>query len=159
MPTSFTKGDIFETEGIRTYAFGSNSDGTMDAGIASAMKKRWPELADAYYAACTGGKLALGDVFVWTSGEITVYALLIQSGSEKPRLSALTKAVMRMLDLASEAKIQRVGMPRIGASVGKTGLDWTRVRKMLGEVSVGRSVRIDVFEQFVRANRPVQERS
>jgi O-acetyl-ADP-ribose deacetylase (regulator of RNase III) len=149
MPTAFIKGDIFETESIRAYAFGANTDGTMDTGIASAMKKRWPALAEAFAERCAGNKLNLGEVFTWSEGDVTVFALAIQQGDKKPSLTALTHALRRMLALATEAKIQRVGVPRIGA--GPSGLDWTRVRKMLGEISVGQRVRLDVFEQFVRA--------
>jgi O-acetyl-ADP-ribose deacetylase (regulator of RNase III) len=148
MPTAIIKGDIFETEGISAYAFGANTDGSMDAGIAIAMKKRWPALAEAFAARCAGDKLNLGDVFVWSSDKVTVFALAIQRGDKKPSMTSLTHAVRRMLDLAAEADIKRIGVPRIGA--GQGGLDWTRVRKMLGEISVGHSVRLDVFEQFVR---------
>src|SRR5262245_51218908 len=151
MPTAFTKGDIFETEGIRAYAFGANTNGSMDTGIAIAMKKRWPALAEAFAARCEGNKLNLGDVFVWSSGEVTVFALAIEHGEKKASLTALTHAVRRMLQLAAEAGIKRIGLPRIGA--GPNGLDWTRVRKMLGEISVGQAVRLDVFEQFVRAKQ------
>jgi O-acetyl-ADP-ribose deacetylase (regulator of RNase III) len=148
MPTAITKGDIFETEGIRAYAFGANTNGTMDNGIAVAMKKRWPALAEAFAAHCEGGKLNLGEVFMWTEGDITVFALAIHDGDKKASLTALTRAVRRMLVLALEGKIKRIGLPRIGAGPG--GLDWTRVKKMLGEISVGQAVRMDVFEQFVR---------
>ncbi|MEY4576316.1 MAG: hypothetical protein RL701_1019, partial [Pseudomonadota bacterium] len=145
MPTAITKGDIFETKGIHAYAFGANIDGTMDAGIAIAMKKRWPELAAAFAARCEGGKLTLGDAFMWTSTPeatgatpeqpLTVFALAIRNGEKKASMSALTHAVRRMLALAAEAKLKRIGLPRIGG--GPDGLDWTRVRKMLGEISVG----------------------
>lgn len=149
MPTALVKGDIFETPGIRAYAFGANTDGTMDVGISSAMKKRWPALADALSAHSADGKVQLGDVFVWKHEDVTVFALAIQQGDKKPSMTALTHAVRRLLTLAHEAKIMRVGVPRIGT--GPNGLDWTRVRKMLGEISVGQPVRLDVFEQFVRA--------
>jgi O-acetyl-ADP-ribose deacetylase (regulator of RNase III) len=148
MPTAIIKGDIFETEGIHAYAFGANTDGTMNNGVAIAMKKRWPAFAEAFAAHCAGDKFQLNDVFMWTEGELTVFALGIQEGEKKPSLTALTRALRRMMTLAAEAKIKRIGLPRIGA--GPNGLDWTRVRKMLGEISVGQAVRLDVFEQFVR---------
>jgi O-acetyl-ADP-ribose deacetylase (regulator of RNase III) len=151
MPTAFTKGDIFETEGIRAYAFGANTNGTMDVGFAIAMKKRWPALAQAFATRCEGNKLNLGDVFMWTEGESTVFALAIEQGDKKASLTSLTHAVRRMLQLAAESGIKRIGLPRIGA--GPNGLDWTRARKMLGEISVGQAVRLDVFEQFVRAKK------
>jgi hypothetical protein len=40
-------------------------------------------------------------------------------------------------------------MVRIGTGPG--GLDWTRVRKMLGEVAAKQPVKLVVFEKFVRA--------
>ena len=148
MPTAIVKGDIFQTEGIRAYAFGANTDGTLDVGIAIAMKKRFPELAEAFAARCEGNKLNVGDVFMWTQADETVFALGIAHGDKKPSLSAVTRAVRSMLDLAAEAQIKRVGLSRIA------GLDWTRARKVLGEITVNHSVRLDVFEQFVRASGP-----
>lgn len=148
MPTALTKGDIFETDGIRAYGFGANTNGTMDTGIAVAIKKRWPAFAEAFAAHCEGQALPLGEVFLWTDKDVTIFALAIQEGDKKASLSALTRAVRRMLVLAMEAKVKRIGLPRIGAGPG--GLDWTRVRKMLGEISVGQAVRLDIFEQFVR---------
>jgi O-acetyl-ADP-ribose deacetylase (regulator of RNase III) len=148
MPTAIVTGDIFETPEIQAYAFGANTDGTMDVGIAIAMKKRWPAFAEAFEARCADGKLELGDVFMWSGeGNVTVFALGIARGEKKSSIRALTHGVRRMLDLAAEAKIKRIGLARIG------GVDWTRARKMLGEITVGHSVRLDVFEKFVR-NQP-----
>ena len=147
MPTAIVKGDIFETDGIRAYAFGANTDGTMDTGIAIAFKKRWPAFAEALAKRCEGDKLNVGDVFMWTEGEVTIFALGIARGDKNPSMSALMRAVRRMLELAAEAKLKRIGMSRIA------GVDWARARKMLGEVSVNQSVRLDVFEQFIRESR------
>ena len=38
-----------------------------------------------------------------------------------------------------------------------SGVDWTRARKMLMEVTVKQPLRIDVFEQFVRSNATAEE--
>jgi O-acetyl-ADP-ribose deacetylase (regulator of RNase III) len=152
MPTAFIKGDIFETPGLTSFAFGAKVDGLMDVGIAIAIKKRWPAFAEAFAAHCAGGAFALGDVFMWTDGEATLFALGIQRADMKHSLTALNNSLMRMLDLAATAKIKRIGVPRLGT--GAAGLDWARVRKMLGEITVGQAVRIDVFEQFIRAAKP-----
>lgn len=146
MPIVFVKGDIFANDEIQAYAFSANVDGTMDAGIAIAMKKRWPALAEAFAQHAADGKLSLGETFVWTGeGDVTVFALGIADGEKKPSFSALARAVKHMLQLAAAKKIKRIGVSRIG------GVDWTRARKMLAEVSVGQAVRLDVFEQFVRS--------
>jgi O-acetyl-ADP-ribose deacetylase (regulator of RNase III) len=148
MPIGFVKGDIFATDEIRAYAFGANIDGSMDAGIAIAMKKRWPALAQAFAQRCADGKLSLGEAFCWSEGEVTVFALGIADGEKKPSFSALTRALKHMLQLATEAKIKRIGLSRVA------GVDWTRARKMLTEVTVNQTLRLDVFEQFVRQAVP-----
>jgi O-acetyl-ADP-ribose deacetylase (regulator of RNase III) len=151
MSTSFTEGDLLETEGLRAYAFAAQLDGTMDVGFASALKKRFPAFADAYATHCRDVGLAYGDVFAWTADGVTIYALGIQQAGQKPRLLALNEALTKLLALAREAKINRVGMVRIGTGPG--GLDWTRVRKMLGEVGAKQPVKLIVFEKFVRARQ------
>ena len=146
MPIAFVKGDIFATDDIRAYAFAANVDGSMDAGIAIAIKKRWPAMAEAFAQHCASAKPAPGETFVWTDGEVTVFALGIAQGDKKPSFSALTRALVHMLQLAAAAKVKRVGLSRV------SGVDWTRARKMLTEVTVKQPLRLDVFEQFVRSN-------
>ena len=65
MPTTFVKGDLFHTAGIRAYAQGCNCAGTMDAGVGVAFKKRWPGMFEEYRLRCGDGRFHLGDVFVW----------------------------------------------------------------------------------------------
>jgi O-acetyl-ADP-ribose deacetylase (regulator of RNase III) len=57
-----------------------------------------------------------------------------------------------MVKLAEQSGITQLGMPRIASGLG--GLDWTRVRKVLGEVAGTSPVEIVVFEQFVRNKEP-----
>jgi len=149
MPVIFTKGDIFQTEGLRAYAQGVNCAGSMDAGIALAFKKRWPRMFDDYLARCQDGRFRLGDVFVWSEGEETVYNLAIQEHwKTKAKVAALVKALHRMIQLASAVGIERIGLPRIGAGLG--GLDWPRVKKVLTEIGDETTITLVVFEQFVR---------
>jgi O-acetyl-ADP-ribose deacetylase (regulator of RNase III) len=150
MPTIFTKGDIFHSDGLRAYAQGCDCAGGMDVGVAVAFKKRWPKMFEEYRARCQDGRFRLGGVFAWSEGDEVVYNLGIQQQSaEKAKVSALTKSLKAMIELASEAGIERVGVPRIGA--GKGGLDWPRVKKILSEVGQETSVTLVVFEQFIRS--------
>jgi len=152
MPTTFVKGDLFHTDGIRAYAHGCNCAGAMDAGVAVAFKKRWPRLFDDYAARCADRRLHLGDVFVWSEGDETVYSLAIQEHwKKKAKLPALTKALRKMVELAALAGIERIGLPRLGAGLG--GLDWPRVKKILEEVGATTTVTLVVFEQFIRAEK------
>jgi O-acetyl-ADP-ribose deacetylase (regulator of RNase III) len=149
MPTLFTKGDIFQTDGLRAYAHGCDCAGGMDVGIAVAFKKRWPAMYEDYRARCAARSFHLGDVHVWTAGDETVYSLGIQERSDsKAKASALSKAVTTMVELAHKAGVERIGLPRIGA--GRAGIDWPRIKKILTEVGQQTSVTLLVFEQFIR---------
>ncbi len=149
MPVLFTKGDLFATPGLRAYAHGCNCAGSMDNGIAAAFKKRWPRMFDEYKARCDDGRFALGDVFVWTEGDETVFNLATQAHwRKKATMAALKKAVRKMVELAGHAGIERVALPRIGAGLG--GLDWPRVKSVLEEIGGETGVTMVVFDQFVR---------
>lgn len=153
MPATFTKGDLFDTEGLDAYALGSNARGTMDTGVAVAFKKRWPTLATALGAKAAEKRLALGDVVALSEGDKTVYALILQEDeTKKAKLASLTRAVKRLVELAAQAGIARVGLFHPGT--GKAALDWPRVKRILTEIGEGTEVTLVVFEQFVRAKAP-----
>jgi O-acetyl-ADP-ribose deacetylase (regulator of RNase III) len=153
VPATFTKGDLFNTEGLHAYALGSNARGTMDSGVAVAFKKRWPNLATALSARAAlrdQGRLALGDVVAFSEGDATIYALILQEDeTKKAKLASLTKAVNRLVELAAQDGITRVGLFHPGT--GKAGLEWPRVKRILQEIGEGTEVTLVVFEQFVRA--------
>ena len=150
MSVVFTKGDIFGTKGLGALAQVVNAAGTMDAGVSAAFKKRWPRMFEDYQARCQDGRLSLGDVFTWSEPELTIYNLVIQKHwKDKAKWAALSKSLETMVKLAEQSGITQLGMPRIASGLG--GLDWTRVRKVLGEIAGTSPVEIVVFEQFVRS--------
>lgn len=149
MPATFRKGDIFHTDGLRAYAHACSSAGTMDTGISVAFKKKWPQMFEQYAASCHDGRFRLGDVLAFAEGDEVVYTLAIQEApAKKAKISALTKSLKTMVELASAANIDRVGIPRVGT--GQAGLDWPRVKKILTEVGEETKVTLVVFEQFIR---------
>jgi O-acetyl-ADP-ribose deacetylase (regulator of RNase III) len=155
MPTTFVKGDLFEDAKDlkpRAFAFAADCSGSMDKGIAVAFKKRWPALADAYAARAENGKMQLGDVFMWRDGDVIVYALGLQQGEKKPKVSTLTRALEAMLGRALPDGATRIALPRIGA--GKGGIDRLRVKRVLTETGDKSAVSLVVFEQFVRSAEP-----
>lgn len=150
MPATFTKGDLFNTEGLHAYALASNARGTMDRGVAVAFKKRWPKLATALSSRATEGALALGDVVAFSEGDESVYALILQEDeTKKAKLASLTKSVKKLVELAAQAGIARVGLFHPGT--GKAGLEWPRVKRILQEIGEGTEVTLVIFEQFIRA--------
>jgi O-acetyl-ADP-ribose deacetylase (regulator of RNase III) len=150
MPATFTEGDLFADSGIRAWGHGCNCAGAMGAGIAVEFKRRFPRMFDEYRVRCADGRFALGDVFVWNEGDVTVYNLGTQEHwRKKAQLAALSKAVTRMVSLAEKGGIERVALPRIGAGLG--GLDWPKVRAVLKEAGDASQVELVVFERYVPA--------
>lgn len=150
MPATFTKGDLFGTEGLHAYALGSNARGTMDRGVAVAFKKRWPKLAAELSTRAANGGLVLGDVVTFSEGKETVYALILQSDeAKKAKLASLSKAMNKLVELAAQSGIRQVGLFHPGT--GKAALEWPRVKRILQEIGERTEVTLVVFEQFVRA--------
>jgi O-acetyl-ADP-ribose deacetylase (regulator of RNase III) len=149
MPAEFVKGDIFAS-GLHAFAQGCNCAGAMDAGVAVAFKKRFPAMVEEYQARCADGRFRLGDVFLWSDGENTVFNLGIQEHwKKKATLAALTRALKKTVELATSGGIDKIGVPRIGTGLG--GLEWPRVKSVLTDVGKETSVTFVVFEQFIRA--------
>ncbi len=152
MPANFVKGDILDeasqSTGPRALAFAADCGGATTAGVAAAVAKRWPAFADAFRAHAGSGKMQLGDVFEWREGDLRVYALGVMKGAAKPKVSSIERALRAALERAATDAIPRVLVPRVGG--GKTGLDWTRVKRVLTDAAAERAIEVVVFEQFVR---------
>lgn len=155
MPANFVKGDILEEAsqetGARALAFAADSSGAMDKGFAVAVKSRWPAFAEAFRAHAEGGKMQLGDVFAWREGELVVYAIGIQRGGSRPRIANVERGLRAAVERAASDNIMRILLPRIGG--GQTGLDWTRVKRVIFEVASERPLDVVVFEQFIRKGK------
>jgi O-acetyl-ADP-ribose deacetylase (regulator of RNase III) len=147
MPVTFTEGDMFAREGLRAWGHGCNCAGAMGAGIAVAFKQRFPRMFEEYRARCADARFGLGDVFVWSEGELTVYNLGTQEHwRKKTQLPALAKAVAKMVSLAEKGGVAKIGLPRIGAGLG--GLDWPKVRAVLEQAGSATRVELVVFERY-----------
>lgn len=150
MPATFTEGDLFSTDDVRAYAHGCNCAGAMGAGIAVEFKRRFPRMFEEYQQRCADGRFGLGDVFVWSEGDLVVYNLGTQEHwRKKATLPALTSAVGKMVALAEKGGVDRVALPRIGAGLG--GLDWPKVRAVLESAGAETRVELLVFERYVES--------
>jgi O-acetyl-ADP-ribose deacetylase (regulator of RNase III) len=138
---------MFAARGVRAWGHGCNCAGAMGAGVAVEFKRRWPRMYDEYRARCLDGRFGLGDVFVWSEDDVTIYNLGTQEHwKKKAQLAALTKALAKMVRLAEKGGVARVALPRIGAGLG--GLDWTRVRESIEEIAAATDVELVVFEKL-----------
>lgn len=152
MPTTFVKGDIFEDpgqgEGTRAFAFAVSTSGALDAGIGVAFAKRHPALATALKERASAGELAMGEVVPWSEGGTHVFALALLRKGKPAKVSNVTQALEDLVAKAQAAGVRRIALPRIGG--GKTELDWTRVKRVLGEVGDKTTIELVVYMQFIR---------
>lgn len=157
MASTFLSGDIIhetiERVGPRALAFGADCSGSMSAGIAVALQKQWPAFAEAFSAHGSTGKMQVGDIFAWRDGDIAIYALGIQKGGAKPKFSSFERALNAAIEHAASGGIHALLLPRLAS--GKSGVDWTRAKKLLTEIGTGSTTQLIVFEKFVRnADKP-----
>lgn len=153
MPAEFIKGDIFQKKNLCALAHGCNCAGAMGKGLAKEIRQRWPRMYEEYRRRCLTGEFNLGNVFVWQENGFTIFNLATQkTWKTKADIAAIEKALVEMVRLSEEMQISSIGIPRIGAGLGR--LDWSDVKAVLKRVAKTTNVKLVVFEEF----EPEQER-
>lgn len=143
MTIKHRSGDLFASQDLDALAHGCNCAGTMGRGIAVEFKRRWPEMYSEYRARCLDGRFTPGDLFVWDEPGLTVYNLGTQPHWRSPaELPAIDSAVRKMIDHAVANGIRTIGMPRIGAGLGR--LSWPQVEAVVGAALGTRKITIIV---------------
>ena len=142
MAIEFRTGDLFAL-GFPALAHGVNCQGQL-GGLALHFAHRWPDMADAYVDECSGGRLTLGGMFVWTAADGTViYNLATQLyGGPNAELGAIESSLRSAVEHAEDHEITSIGLPRIGAGIG--GLEWEDVQAVITSVAAATDVRLVV---------------
>lgn len=152
MSVVFVSGDLFEFAGLDALAHGCNCAGAMGKGIAVEFKRRYPAMFDAYRQRCLEGAFALGDVFPWRAeGRVILNLGTQRTWRTRARLVDVKRALEEMVRVAEEMEASRIGLPRIGAGLGR--LPWPSVKALLIEIARDAEVELVVFEEYVPAER------
>ncbi len=144
----FISGDLFGDHRFDALAHGCNCAGAMGRGIAVEFKRRYPEMFRMYKGLCRTGYFSLGDIFAWDhpSGP-RVYCLATQKHWRTPAvLDAVESSVHRMVQDASNRAIKSIGIPRIGAGLGR--LPWAEVKDVLIRLASEAPLLLTVFEEY-----------
>jgi O-acetyl-ADP-ribose deacetylase (regulator of RNase III) len=150
MPVRFISGDLFDLP-VKALAHGCNCAGAMGKGIATEFRRRFPAMYKEYKSRCADGRFQLGGVFTWKEDSLTVFNLGTQRTWRTPaELPAVEQAVSKMIRLAEDAGIESIGLPRIGAGLGR--LRWEDVRAAIERLAMGTSVELVVVEDFQGAS-------
>jgi len=141
-------GDIFKIKGVTNYAHGCNCAGAMGKGIALQFKEKFPKMYKQYKALCKDGKFNLGDVFEYNYGEGYIFNLGTQATwRTKADINAIGQSISKMLFLASENRVEKIALPKIGAGLG--GLNWDNVKATINKVALKHpNIELFVVENF-----------
>lgn len=127
-------------------AHGCNCHCNMGAGIAKAIKDRWPE---AYVADCAtkkGDRSKLGTYSSAEVGDVTIINLYTQYDYTRDKVDVEYEAVEDGLKKIKEAFAgKRIGLPLIGA--GLAGGNWLLIREIIGNVFKGEDLTVVIFQQ------------
>ena len=69
------QGDIFQLEGIHSFAHGCNCAGAMGKGIAVQFKLKFPKMYEEYRILCKNGQFLPGDVYTYQHEKGVVFNL------------------------------------------------------------------------------------
>lgn len=148
MPIEYRKQDITTVEsGVVVH--GCNCLGVMGAGVAKAIKQRWPQAYLEYAWVCVDKDPAelLGSVHWYEAGEALLVAnAFTQIGCGTDKVHADTTAIRSALyNVANEAVTRGlpVYMPLIGCGLG--GLKWETDVKPIVEEVVAKFPQLDVI--------------
>ncbi|MDE6288710.1 MAG: macro domain-containing protein [Muribaculaceae bacterium] len=134
MITYIERGDIFNINGVNSYAHGCNCAGAMGKGIALQFRNKFPDMYARYNIMCKNGSYKPGDVFDYNYGAGHVYNLGTQeTWRTKARLEYIEQSVRKMLEQATKENVNKIALPAIGAGLG--GLKWDDVKEVLNTVA------------------------
>lgn len=138
------KGDLFAAN-LPAIGHGANCAGRMARGIAVEFASRWPDMYAYYQEMCAKGAFRPGDVMPWHTPDIVVFNLATQAHWRTPaQFHAISRSVKGMLRIAESEGIPSVGLPRIGAGLGK--LAWPDVAAVIKPIAEDSHVELIVFE-------------
>ena len=99
-----------------------------------------------YKSMCAAGQFRLGDVFAWREDNLVIFNLATHTHRRsKATVASVGDALRRMLRLANEMGVDRIGLPQIGLG----GLPWPDVRTLIEDIATDSPIELVVFEPAI----------
>lgn len=143
---TFKSGDMLETPAdiqVNTV----NCVGVMGAGVALAFKIKHPEMFEKYKKDCKDGKVKPGRLHLWPSRSaenIIVNFPTKKNWKDPSEYEYIRTGLIELRSLLQEKGHVKVTLPAVGCGHG--GLDWNKVKNMIGNYLEGLEADITVFE-------------
>ena|SRR5258708_3102620 len=153
MSIQIVEGDLFLNKyNVQAFAHGCNCIGSMGAGIAVEVKRRYPDMYEEYHRRCKANprEFNLGDSFLWkANGKPWIFNLATQENTWTKRATykGVETALENMKEQADAEHITNIAMPRIGAGYG--GLSWKKVRAIIERIFTDWPGTLYVYDKYV----------
>ena len=151
MQIEYTKTNLFYME-EQYILHGVNCVGVMGAGVAKAIRSKFPEVYKEYKSLCTEYKDNLSELLgtvqaVESKDKIILNAFTqLKTGSGvQVDYNAVRHCFKLVNEKAKELGISRIGMPKLGAGLG--GGDWSVIEQIITEESTNF---IPVISEFTK---------
>ena len=145
---TFTQGNLLEAR-AEALVNTVNTVGVMGKGIALMFKERFPENFRRYAAACKGGEVRTGHMFVTQLSELDGPRWIVNFPTKQhwrgdSRMEWIVEGLHDLHRFLTENKIKSVAIPPLGS--GNGGLDWADVRAQVESTLGDLDSQIVVFE-------------
>lgn len=144
-------GDVLDSE-CEIIAHQINASGGFGSGVAGAIKKRYPEIAERYQKAYVDSELRLGECYVWETNDKTVkFANLCAQynygydGSQYTSYDALWLSLNGLRKFCVENNIKTVAIP-YGMSSVRGGAKWNIVFEMIKTVFAETEIEVKIYK-------------
>lgn len=146
----FTSGDLLQSDAqfIAQGVAEGNQEG-LGTGLALKISKRWPDVQTAFKKKARSGTFKGGKIWACPPGDNRpgVVYLATQPDMYHATVSYLRKALRNLVKWAERENIESIGLPKIGAGLGK--LSWqSDVKPLMQEHFADSACRFIVYEEF-----------
>ena len=141
----YVHGNLLETTDS-IIAHGCNALGVMGAGVALAIRNRYPGCFKKYRAQYTNYGLVIGEVVWYHDSTISIANCITQENvgdGLQVDYNAIRDTAHRVLSYAKKSNMKSVSYPKIGA--GLAGGDWRVIASILEDESNCAEVDINVY--------------
>lgn len=130
-----------------------NTVGVMGKGIASALKKRHPDMFKAYKRICDEGLLDIGKLWLWRSPQQWVLNFPTKKHWRRPSSLEYVEAGLRkFVDQFETRGIREIAFPRLGC--GNGGLAWENVQPLMHSYLADLPIRVYIHDFDVDLDFP-----
>ena len=139
MTIEIAKGNLLEQR-VDAIVNTVNIVGVMGKGIALQFKRKWPENAKAYEAACKRHEVLPGKMFVFDNGGLVEPKFIINFPTKRhwrnpSRMADIEAGLADLVAQVQRLHIRSIAIPPLGC--GNSGLNWADVRPKIQEAFRG----------------------